>query len=163
MTGLDVLRRCQTYAQEMEQLKARIYFARDALTRCTRSTDAQGHGGDGDKMGELIARIDELERCAKAMETAHSFEVIEAAMLCGRLSDPLAARMMYGRLVEGQTMRQMMGELRLTSTDTAKTLYKRGRELLAETTSGLEKNEAYLRLVRESGRHDSRKGELKDA
>lgn len=156
MTGLDVLRRCQTYAQEMEQLNARIYFARDALTRCTRSTDAQGHGGDGDKMGELVARIDELERRAKAMEAAHSFELIEAAMLCGRLSDPLAARMLYGRLVEGQTMRQMMGELRLTSMDTAKALYRRGRELLDDTTSGLEKNEAYMRLIRESRRRDTR-------
>lgn len=155
MTGLDVLRRCQTYAQEMEQLKARIYFARDALTRCTRSTDAQGHGGDGDKMGEILAQIDTLERCAKAKETAHSFEVIEAAMLCGRLSDPLAARMLYGRLVEGQTMRQMMGELHLTSTDTAKALYRRGRELLAETTSELEKNEAYAHLMRESGDRDN--------
>lgn len=163
MTGLDVLRRCQTYAQEMEQLNARIYFARDALTRCTRSTDAQGHGGDGDKMGELVARIDELERCAKAMEAAHSFELIEAAMLCGRLSDPLAARMMYGRMVEGQTMRQMMGELHIISMDTAKTLYKRGRELLAETTSSLEKNEAYLRLVREIGRRNNWEGEHKNA
>lgn len=155
MTGLDVLRRCQTYAQKMEQLNARIYFARDALTRCTRSTDVQGHGGDGDKMGELVARIDVLERRAKAMEAAHSFEVIEAAILCGRLSDPLAARMLYGRLVEGQTMRQMMGELHLTSTDTAKALYRRGRELLAETTSGLDKNEAYAHLMRESGDRDN--------
>lgn len=155
MTGLDVLRRCQTYAQEMEQLKARIYFARDALTRCTRSTDAHGRGGNDDKMGELVARIDELERRAKAMETAHSFEVIEAAMLCGRLSDPLAARMMYGRMVEGQTMRQMMGELRLTSTDAAKALCRRGRELLTETTSRLEQNEAYQRLRKESGRRDT--------
>lgn len=156
MTGLDVLRRCQTYAQEMEQLNARIYFARDALTRCTRGTDAQGHGGDGDKMGELVARIDELERRAKAMEAAHSFELIEAAMLCGRISDPLAARMLYGRLVEGQTMRQMMGELHLTSMDTAKALYRRGRELLAETTSRLEKNEAYMRLTKESRSRDTR-------
>lgn len=155
MTGLDVLRRCQTYAREMEQLNARIYFARDALTRCTRSTDAQGHGGSGDKMLEIVTQIDELERRAKAKETAHSFEVIEAAMLCGRLNDPLVARMTYGRLVEGQTMRQMMGELHLTSTDTAKALYKRGRELLTEMTSGLERNEAYMRLVRESGRRDT--------
>lgn len=155
MTGLDVLRRCQTYAQEMEQLNARIYFARDALTRCTRSTDAQVHSGDGDKMGEILAQIDALERCAKARETAHSFEVIEAAILCGRLSDPLAARMLYGRLVEGQTMRQMMGELRLTSTDTAKALYRRGRELLADTTSGLDKNEAYAHLMKENGERDN--------
>lgn len=156
MTGLDVLRRCQTYAQDMERLNALIYFTRDALTRCTRSTDAQGHGGGGgDKTGELVAQIDALERRAKAMEAAHSFEVIEAAMLCGRLSDPLAARMMYGRMVEGQTLRQMMGELHLTSADAAKALCRRGRELLTETTSRLEQNEAYQRLRKESGRRDT--------
>ena len=155
MTGLDVLRVQRVSASRAKYIRALSCSISCAYVWQRRSTDAQGHGGDGDKMGEILAQIDALERCAKAKETAHSFEVIEAAMLCGRLSDPLAARMLYGRLVEGQTMRQMMGELHLTSTDTAKALYRRGRELLAETTSGLDKNETYAHLMRESGDRDN--------
>ena len=84
MTGIDVLKRCQSYWQARGQIESRIYFARDALVRCTRSADVQGHGGGADKMGELTARIDMLERRLTALEAAHNREILEAAFHVGR-------------------------------------------------------------------------------
>lgn len=146
MTGLEVLERCQRYGQEMAQLRARIHFARDALTRCTRSADTQGHGGGGDRMGELIARIDMLEQRAKAMEGVHNREVIEAAALCGQMDNAAAARIVYGTMVEGQTLRQMMGELGIDSEATAKSLKRAGRAALGAQESRIGEDHEYVRL-----------------
>lgn len=152
MTGLEVLERCQRYAHEMEQLRARIHFARDAQTRCTRSADAQGHGGGGDRMGELTARIDMLERRARALEAAHNREVIEAAALCGQMENAAAARMVYGTMVEGLTLRQMMGELGIDSEAAAKALKRRGRESLSAMHTPMGGDAGYLALRRGAAR-----------
>lgn len=149
MTELEVLERCRDYARERERLRAAVYMARDALERCTRSTDAQGHGGgDADKTGALIARIDDMERRARALDAAHEREVIEAAAICGRMGDPVAARMLYGTMVEGMTMRQMMGELGIHSDAAAKAVKRRGRIHLMGTASGLDRDERYRQLRR---------------
>lgn len=146
MTGLDVLRRCQSYRQQCEQIESRIYFARDALMRCTRSADAQGHGGGGDKMGELVARIDMLERRLEALERAHNREILEAAALCGKMENAAAARLMYGTMVEGCTLRQMMGELKIDSDATAKHIKRVGRAALDGMESALGADAEYMRL-----------------
>ena len=146
MTGIDVLKRCQSYWQARGQIESRIYFARDALVRCTRSADVQGHGGGGDKMGELTARIDMLERRLRAMEEVHNREILEAAALCGRMENATAARVMYGTMVEGCTLRQMMGELRIDSDATAKHLKRVGRAALEKMESALGADAEYARL-----------------
>lgn len=147
-----MLRRCQGYWQQHGQLESRIYFARDALGRCTRSADVQGHGGGGDKMGELVARIDMLERRLLALEEAHNREILEAAALCGRMENAAAARFMYGTMVEGYTMRQMMGELKIDSYDTAKYLKRVGYAALEEMVSALGDDEEYMRLLDKADR-----------
>lgn len=149
MTGLDVLERCAAYARERERMQSAIYMARDALTRCTRSTDAQGHGGgDGDRMGAAYARIDAMERRMRALDAAHALEVLEAARLCGAMDDPVAARMLYGTMVEGMTMRQMQGELGIASDAAAKAIKRRGRLALTATATALGGREDYARLRR---------------
>lgn len=146
MTGLEVLERCRRYGQEMAQMRAHIHFARDALTRCTRSADQQGHGSGGDRMGEMMARIDMLERRARAMEGAHNREVIEAAALCGQMENATAARILYGTMVEGMTLRQMMGELGIASEATAKSLKQAGRAALIARESRIDEEPEYARL-----------------
>lgn len=149
MTGLDVLERCAAYGRERERMRSAIYMARDAMTRCTRSTDAQGHGGgDGDKMGTMIARIDAMERRMRALDAAHQMEVIEAARLCGAMADPVAARMLYGTMVEGMTQRQMQGELGIQSEAAAKSIKRRGRLQMAATATGLGASADYAHLRR---------------
>ena len=130
MTGMDVLRRCSEYKNDMARLRLRLGCARDAAMRITRSTDTTGHGSGGDKMGVYVEKVDEIEREMVIREAQYEQDVGMAARLVTRI-DPLQGRVMYLRLVRGLTIRQTAAELR-TSESSVRGLYRRGREALEE-------------------------------
>lgn len=129
MTGMDVLRRCASYARDMDRLRLRRRQIRDAATRITRSPDAQGHGAVEDKAAALIARADEIERGMHARERAHDMEVVEALRLVGELATPDTSAVLYARYVEGLTYGALAARMR-ASEDAVRSALRRGERAI---------------------------------
>lgn len=145
MTGMDVLRRCAGYARDMERMRVRLASCRDAMTRVTRPMDAQGHGGSGDKMGEMAARADELERGMAARREAYEMELVEALRLVGLIDSPEAAAVLYGRYVSGDTYAAIACAQRTTES-AVRGSHRRGVDALNTMRSALGGQARYAAL-----------------
>lgn len=145
MTGMDVLRRCAEYEKDVRRMKTMLRSTRDAMTRVTRPTDAQGHGGAGDKLGSLTARADEIERGMAARREAYDMELVEALRLVGTIDAPDVSAVMYAHYVSGDTYAAIaVGQ---NSTDNAvRGLRRRGTAIMQGVFSPLGKQERYARL-----------------
>lgn len=145
MNGMDVMRRCAAYEKDMVRMKNMLLFLRDAATRITRPTDAQGHGGGGDKLAELTARADEIERGMQARRQAYDMEVIEALRLVGNIGLPETGAVIYRKYVCGETYAAIAAGTGNTE-DSVRGMHKRGMGILMKAPTLLPKNEKYRRL-----------------
>ncbi|MDO5300100.1 MAG: hypothetical protein Q4F18_11775 [Clostridia bacterium] len=142
MTGMDVLRRCAAYERDVRRMKAMLHGIRDVMTRVTRPTDAQGRGGAGDRLGNLTARADEIERGICARKAAYNMEVMEALRLVGEMDNPGISTVMYSKYVEGCTYAAIAMRQK-TSESAVRSAHRRGCEALKAVRSGLTDSAAY--------------------
>ena len=145
MTGMDVLRRVRSYEKDMEKLKLRRLCAHDAMTRCTRSADMTGHGGNEDKMSLYASRVDAIERAMEARRQMYDMEMEEAFSLIDALSEPAQGAAMYRGWICGLTVRQTAAELK-TSESGVRGLRRRGRDILDSIDTRLDENRRYKGL-----------------
>ena len=145
MNGMDVMRRCAAYERDMERMQTMLLFLRDAATRITRPTDAQGRGGGGDKMAELAACADEIERSRQARCQTHNMEIVEALRLVGEMRTPEMGAIFYRKYVGGETYAAIAAGLR-TSEDSVRSTHRRGMSLLMNTPTQLARSDEYRRL-----------------
>lgn len=103
MNALELLTRCRDAESDMRRIEARIAQRRDALERIT-ACYAPREGGSGsvssDKMADMIAAIDELERCLQKRKQAYAAECTAACDLIGRLNEREA------QVIDGAYMRR---------------------------------------------------------
>lgn len=151
MTGMDVLRRCRDYERDVRRMKAMLRNTRDAMKRITRPTDAQGHGGAGDRLGNLTARADEIERGICARKAAYNMEVMEALRLVGEMDSPEASAVMYAKYVEGSTY-AAIAVGRRTSEDAVRGAHRRGCEALKAAGTNLTDSAVYATARRDENR-----------
>lgn len=130
MTGMDVMRRCREFDQDMARLRLRLACVRDAQMRLTRSIQTSGFGGGGeDRMAGYAAQVDAIEREIRAREAQYIADVEAAARLVDRLP-PEQGLVMHLRMVCGMTVRQTAAHTRQTEAS-VKGLCRRARETLA--------------------------------
>lgn len=87
VNGLELLKRCRDGYQEIDLLNDSIQFRRDSLERCTQRISGIPHskGGIYDKISEITAEVDELERQCTARKEAHAAELCAAVWVLDRL------------------------------------------------------------------------------
>ena len=88
MKATTILSRCRNAEADMRRLKQRIQQRREAAECITPTLDGVGGGrgaGGPDKIGALVAGIDELERKLRAREEARNVEVAAACVLLDTL------------------------------------------------------------------------------
>ena len=148
MTGLDVLRRCQAYGQEMERLRQQHALAMDAATRVSPSLDRDGGRSSGvrSKAETFAVRADWLERRMLARRWLYAQELDEASRLLPQVSTaPSEAIRLV--MISGETVRMAAGEMR-RSEDAVRALLRRGRQELAALQSDLDRDPEYQEQMR---------------
>ena len=122
------MERCRGYDRDMERLRLQAVMARDAVTRATRSADAIGHGGGGDKMAAYAARAEAIARAMDARTAMHEAELLAAARMIAAL-DAAQGQAMYQLYILGQTVRQTAAALHTTEAS-VRGLRRRAKEAL---------------------------------
>ena len=153
MNGLDVLRRCAAYENEMEKLRGQKAMALDAAVRSTPGMDATGGGRSSDisaKPERFVQAADWLERRMSARRCMYAMELEEAARLLERM-EPANAEALRLVMISGCTVRQAAGEMR-RSCDAVRGLLSRSRSILKDTPSRLSDDPDYQDLLRQYSR-----------
>lgn len=153
MNGLDVLRRCAAYENEMEKLRGQKAMALEAAVRITPGMDATGGGRSSDisaKPERFVQAADWLERRMSARRCMYAMELEEAARLLERM-EPANAEALRLVMISGNTVRQAAGEMR-RSCDAVRGLLSRSRSILKDTPSRLSDDPDYQDLLRQYSR-----------
>lgn len=94
MKAITILTRCRNAEQDMRRIGQQIRQRREAMESVSPSMDAIG-GGHGsavnNKMADIIARIDELERELKQRQREHRAEVVASCTLLDGLPEAESA------------------------------------------------------------------------
>lgn len=146
MTGMDVLRQCSRYSEDIGRLKLKRSVALDAATRITGGTSGGGHSGEtSDKVGAYAYKAKEIELATQARKSMYALELICAGELVGGLNLNAGA-VMHARMVKGLTVRQTAAELHM-SESSVRGLYARARAELDDRTAWLGTNAEYRRAA----------------
>ena len=103
MNAMIILIRCRSAEADKRRLRQRIEQRREAMTCITPRMDAVGGsrgGSSGDKIGNLMADVSELEGALAAREEAHRVEVAAACALLDLLPESESA-VMYSFYISG--------------------------------------------------------------
>lgn len=147
MTGMDVLRQCCRYSEDMAKLKLKKQIALDVATRITGSmSGVGGRGSDiSDKAGAYARKAKEIELAIKARENMRLAELICADELMARLNVD-AASVIYARMIQGATVRQTAGQLK-KSESSVRGLYARARAELEAMSAPIGAQAAYRQAM----------------
>lgn len=103
MNAITILKRCRAAKNDIERLQQRIEQRRDVLGSLSApQADPNGgsHGtGDKDKIGRILADIDELEREMEARKEAEKAEKVASCALMDMVPD-LEGRVLYDYYVK---------------------------------------------------------------
>ena len=144
MTGMDVLRQCRRYGDDVAKLKLKKQIALDTATRITGSmSGGGGRGSDiSDKAGTYARRVKEIEFALAAREEMYAMELICAGEVVARLGVDTAS-VMYARMIQGMTVRQTAGALR-KSESSVRGLYARARTELEAMSAPIGADARYV-------------------
>ena len=147
MTGMDVLRQCHRYGDDVAKLKLKKQIALDTATRITGSmSGGGGRGSDvSDKAGAYGRKVKEIELALEAREEMYAMEMFYAGEALASLGVD-AASVMYARMVQGKTVRQAAGALR-KSESAVRGLYARARAELDAAPSPIGDSIAYRKAM----------------
>lgn len=143
MTGMDVMRQCRRYNEDVERLKLRQQMALDAATRITASMSGVGghSSGASDKAGRYARVSMEVEAALSARNVMYEMELEAADEILNSLSLE-ASDTMYNRMVRGLTVRQTAATMH-KSVSTVRGLYTRACGILEGRVVGLSVIPAY--------------------
>ena len=143
MTGMDVLRQCRRYDEDVRRLELKRQMAMDAATRITSGMgEGGGRGGDvSDKAGRYAVASGMIDQALNARKTMYSMEILCAGELLNRLPIDMAV-VMNSRMLLGLTTRQTAAEIQ-RSESAVRSLYARAREQLESVPVYLSRVNAY--------------------
>lgn len=147
MTGMDVLRQCRRYGDDVAKLKLKKQIALDTATRITGSmSGGGGRGSDvSDKAGTYARKAKEVELALEAREEMYAMELICAGEVVARLGVD-AASVMYARMIQGETVRQTAGALHKSESG-VRGLYARARAELDAMQAPIGESAAYRKAM----------------
>lgn len=103
MNAMDILKRCRAAKSDIERLQQRIEQRRDVLNSLSApQADPNGGSrgsGDKDKIGRILAEIDELEREKDARQEEGEVERVAACALMDMVPD-LEGKILFGYYVK---------------------------------------------------------------
>lgn len=103
MNAMTIMKRCRAARNDVERLQQRIDQRRDVLTSLSApQADPNGgsHGsGDKDKIGRILAEIDELERLRDARREEEEAEKVAVCALMDMVPD-LEGKILFGYYVK---------------------------------------------------------------
>ena len=111
MTGMDVLRQCRRYSEDVQRLELRRQMAMDAATRITAGM-GQGGGRSGDvsdKAGRYACTSLMIDQALEARKAMYNMELMCAGELFNRLSIDMA-EVMNARMLMGLTVQKVARE-----------------------------------------------------
>ena len=148
MTGMDVLRQCRRYGDDVAKLKLKRQIALDTATRITGSmSGGGGRSSDiSDKAGTYARKAKEVELALEAREEMYAMELICAGEVVARLGVDTAS-VMYARMIQGKTVRQTAGALH-KSESAVRGLYARAREDLEAMHAPIGGDPRYVSAMR---------------
>lgn len=143
MTGMDVLRQCRRYDDDVRRLELKRHIAMDAATRVTAGMGESGsRSGDvSDKAGRYAVASGMIDQALKARKVMYSMEILCAGELFNRLPIDMA-EVMNSRMLMGLTTRQTAAEIQ-RSESAVRSLYARAREQLESVPAYLSRVNAY--------------------
>lgn len=143
MTGMDVLRQCRRYDEDVRRLELKRHIAMDAATRVTAGMGESGsRSGDvSDKAGRYAVASGMIDQALKARKVMYSMEILCAGELFNRLPINMA-EVMNSRMLMGLTTRQTAAEIQ-RSESAVRSLYARAREQLESVPAYLSRVNAY--------------------
>lgn len=147
MTGMDVLRQCRRYGDDVAKLKLKKQIALDTATRITGSmSGGGGRSSDvSDKAGTYARKAKEVELALEAREEMYTLEMFYAGEALASLGVD-AASVMYARMIQGKTVRQAAGALH-KSESAVRGLYARARAELDAAPSPIGESAAYRKAM----------------
>ena len=147
MTGMDVLRQCRRYDEDVRRLELKRQMAIDAATRVTAGMGESGsRSGDvSDKAGRYAVASGMIDQALKARKVMYSMEILCAGELFNRLPIDMA-EVMNSRMLMGLTTRQTAAEIQ-RSESAVRSLYARAREQLESVPAYLSRVNAYREAV----------------
>lgn len=103
MNAMTIMKRCRAAKSDVERLKQRIEQRRDVLNSLSApQADPNGGSrgsGDKDKIGRILAEIDELEREKDARQEEGEVERVAACALMDMVPD-LEGKILFGYYVK---------------------------------------------------------------
>lgn len=103
MNAMEILKRCRAAKSDIERLQQRIEQRRDVLNSLSApQADPNGGSrgsGDKDKIGRILAEIDELEREKDARQEEGEVERVAACALMDMVPD-LEGKILFGYYVK---------------------------------------------------------------
>lgn len=143
MTGMDVLRQCRRYDEDVRRLELKRQMAMDAATRVTAGmSEGGGRSCDvSDKAGRYAVASSMIDQALKARKVMYSMEILCAGELFNRLPIDMA-EVMNSRMLMGLTTRQTAAEIQ-RSESAVRSLYARAREQLESVPAYLSRVNAY--------------------
>ena len=136
MNAMTIMRRCREARNDVERLQQRIDQRRDVLNSLSApQADPNGGSrgsGDKDKIGKILADIDELEREVEARKEAEKAEKTAALTLLDMVPD-LEGRVLYDYYVKRWDTPEIARKEKYTAGYVRKT--KRNGEQLLEMLS----------------------------
>lgn len=148
MTGMDVLRQCRRYGDDVAKLKLKKQIALDTATRITGGmSGGGGRSSDiSDKAGTYARKAKEVELALEAREEMYAMELFCAGEVVARLGVDTAS-VMYARMIQGKTVRQTAGALH-KSESAVRGLYARAREDLEAMHAPIGGDPRYVSAMR---------------
>lgn len=148
MTGMDVLRQCRRYDEDVRRLELKRQMAMDAATRVTAGMSEGGgrSGGVSDKAGRYAVASSMIDQALEARKVMYNMEILCAGDLFNLLPIDMA-EVMNSRMLLGLTTRQTAAQMQ-KSESAVRGLYARAREQLEGMTAYLGRVLAYREEVR---------------
>lgn len=144
MTGMDVLRQCRRYDEDVRRLELKRQMAMDAATRITAGmSEGGGRSGDvSDKAGRYAVASSMIDQALKARRAMYNMEILCAGDLFNKLPIDMAC-VMNSRMLLGLTTRQTAAEMQ-KSESAVRSLYARAREQLESMPACMGRADEYL-------------------
>lgn len=148
MTGMDVLRQCRRYDEDVRRLELKRQMAMDAATRVTAGmSEGGGRSGDvSDKAGRYAVASSMIDQALKARKAMYSMEILCAGELFNFLPIDMA-EVMNSRMLLGLTTRQTAAEMQ-RSESAVRSLYARAREQLESMPACMGRSDEYREAAR---------------
>ena len=148
MTGMDVLRQCRRYDEDVKRLMLKRQMAMDAATRITAGMgEGGGRSGDvSDKAGRYALTACQIDQALQARKLMYSMEILCAGDLFNRLPIDMA-EVMNSRMLLGLTTRQTAAEMQ-RSESAVRSLYARAREQLESMPACMGRADEYREAAR---------------